>query len=543
MQRHLTRSTRFLLIASAWYALGGDVARGQMLNQPLTSSDLTQPAASVPSPTYFSRTPPLSSVVPNPAALHDLPSMPVATDLPAPPPGPNIEQRPLPDLWSELYHHGGSQMYQPEGDKLNWSETAGATAPFQVLRLPETYEQPQPLTLGTPFLGSDMLNPPNHEWPGPIGYAWDPRFVAYGGYSIFGFTLDANRHQQQSVIGHQLTVELDLRLTGTERFHAQFLPLGQKGTGGSYYQFSQPDGYVNNAGATPDRFWFEGELQGMTGGRLDQYFTDINLVAGKMPFALHNNLLMNDDILGVAVSKDNIVLGGLSNLNLIGFYAWDDVGTLATSDSSTAGFHSFAEYKLTQFETTLAAVNNEFDSNRDQYHAALSVTKFFGPTTLTGRAMLKWGDTGGLGSGELYVLEANHTREFISDPFGIEYAVFFCNAFHVTPGWNGIAKSSFNRLRLAFETNPLIRIAARGAGLENTGVTIGAQLSRRHEDESLIPEIAFESPGGAAVLGLGLRYQRKTGPRSYFDALGVLNYSNDPTFDRRGIFLSQNFVF
>jgi len=42
---------------------------------------------------------------------------------------------------------------------------------------------------------------------------------------------------------------------------------------------------------------------------------------------------------------------------------------------------------------------------------------------------------------------------------------------------------------------------------------------------------------------VGLRYLRKTGPRTYVQALAVANFNRDSRFERDGIFLSYFVVF
>lgn len=485
---------------------------------------------------FAARTPPPSVVPGSPFA-------PPPTDFPARPPSPYEDRlEPLTPLSQELWMHGGSYLYQPEGDMLGWP--GSGTAPFTILRLPEDYEEPKPATLFAPFLGSDMLPEPHLKFPGPDGgYYWDPRFVGFGSYTLLGFDLTTNRGRRQTALGHQLILDLDLQLTGTERFHVQFRPIGERGTGGSYYQFTDPAGYVDNSTFVPDRYWFDGELHSMLGGHLDPYFTDFHFVVGKFPWQLHNNLLINDEILGVTVNKNTIYVGDLSNLNVIGFYAFDDVDAYPTSDARLGGLHVIAEYRLAYLEMTVAHVDHAVSSRRDRLYGGLSATKFYGPLTVTGRALGEWGDEAGNGAGGLFVLESSLNREFASDPLGFEYALFYMNLFHVTEGWNSIAAGNFNRLRTAFETNPLVRIAARARNPRNTGLALGVQLFRHNEDASLTPEFAIETPEDARVFGVGLRYQHKTGARSYFEALGVWNFSDDDRFDRRGIFLSETIVF
>lgn len=461
-------------------------------------------------------------------------------DFPPLPPIPDVDAyQDLRPLEEEIIHHGGSYLYHPEGDQID--SHCHADEHEEKLRLPEGYQKPRPLTLFSEFLGADPINVnPNARWPGLGGYVFDKRFVAYGGYSLFGFALNQN-NQQQNLIGQQLLVELDYRLTGTERFHVQFRPLGEGNTGGSYYQFTDPEGYVSNATGVPDRYWFEGEVNSVFGAYTNPFKAlDLQVVGGKFPFQLHNSLLMSDDILGVAVNKNTLLIGQNSNMNVQAFYG-SDVDRPTGDDNSVFGTHISVDRHHTFYEFTYAYLDSGQTS--DAHYFAASCTKFIGVYTLSGRAFARVDSAGGAGNGELFVLEAN--RDFIFDhkPLGVEHAVAYANAFWVEEGWSPISGGNFNRLRTAFEVNPLVSIASGQIETGRWGVAVGAQLFRHHEDESLTPEFAFESPDGQSVFGLGLRYQRATGKRSFFEVLSLINFSDDPQYERRGVFAAETILF
>jgi len=466
----------------------------------------------------------------------------VQGDFPALPPDPNAENLPpLPPLEEELWHHGGSYLYSPEGDQLNWPAESHS-AHIEVLRLPETWREPRPLTAFSEFLGTGPPNGTHLKWPGDNGYMWDVRFVGSGSYQLFGFALEENS-QRQDAIGQQLTLDLDLRLTGTERFHVQFRPLGEGNTGGSYYQFSNPEGYVDNAHAEPDRFWFEGELQSMLGSYVNpDAVLDYHVAVGKFPIALHNSLLMNDEILAVALGKNTIMRNGVSNLNVQFLYAFNDVQN-AAGDNRMYGVNATLDHKKDFYEFSYLLLQNDVDPRRDSRYAALSATRFFGPLTLAARGLFKAGDPGGVGDGQLFVLESNYTRAFHENRFDIRKGVFYCNAFHASSGWTPISGGNFNRLRSTFETNPLVRISAGVTTGDRWGVAMGVHLFRHHEDESFIPELAFEAPDGEPVWGLGMRYLRKLGARTYLESLATFGLSDDPRYDREGVFVSYNVLF
>ncbi|MBI3463955.1 MAG: hypothetical protein HY000_12990 [Planctomycetes bacterium] len=454
---------------------------------------------------------------------------------------------PLPPLAEELQLHGGSYLYGPEGDRLNWPEQ-DVVFRYRLLRLPECWREPRPLTAFQEFLGADPVHPrPGLKWFGEEGSQWEPIFTAYGSYELFGTAFEQDR-QRQDGIGHQLLVDLNLDLTATERFHVQFRPLGKGNSGGSFWQLNDPSHYDDNSTLIPDRYWFEGEFNSIFGGLFDDPFTprDYHVVVGKFPFVLQNALLINDDIVGIAVNKNTVLIPPLSNLNVQVFYAFDDVDSTQASSPDLVGTNLAADYRRALIELTYARLHQAGDSGLDSHYAATGVTRFLGPLTLAGRALFKWGDEDARGDGQLFVLESNRTQQFserLECWTGIGDGVFYGNIFKATSGWTPISGGNFDRLRSAFEVNPLISIA-RGLSTEDTvGGCLGVQLFRHHEDESFVPEIAYEAPGGTPVWGVGFTYLRKIGPRTFIQARSVRTWSDDEQFDREGVFVSTFVIF
>ncbi|WP_147274149.1 hypothetical protein [Bremerella cremea] len=467
----------------------------------------------------------------------------VSTTVPRPTPKKPWDDEPLPPLEEELWQHGGSYLYAPEGDQLGWPDSTYDTG-YELLRLPEDYVEPEPFTLFTGFLGEEPIKQyPLLHWFGPSAYNWEPRFVAYGSYQASAIAYKQNQTRSDG-LGHQLIVDLDLRLTGTERFHVQFRPLGEGSTGGSYYRFNAPAGYIDNSTGAPQRFWFEGELHSIFSGYFDPFSVrDLNIAVGKFPFLLQNQLLMNDEVLGLALSKNTLFIGNTSNVNIQGIYAPSDVDNVADANSRMYGISAFVDYKKIFYETSYLFIETPDAPGRNQHFYAIARTALYGQLTCTGRALFKFGDEAGTGGGELYVLETNYTQAFPNHPLGIELGVGYCNLFYATEGWNSAAGGGFNRLRAAFDVNPLVGISTGMTLGENYGAAVGMQFFRHHEDESIAPEFAFQSLNGDAIYGLGLRYQRKTGKRTFFEVLGLVNFSENAALRRDGVFVSETILF
>jgi len=450
---------------------------------------------------------------------------------------------PLPPLEEELWLHGGSYLYSPEGDRLNWPHD-DPHAHYQLLRIPEDWHAPQPVTLFDDFLGAGPIpHRPNLRWPHD-GYHWDPRLVLYGSYEIIGTALEEN-DQRHDLLGHQMFLDLDFRVTGTERAHVQWRPIGERNTGGSFYRFNDPEGYIDNSTGIPERYWIEFEVASVFGGYFKDEFTprDYHVVVGKYPFALHNQLLINDDILGFVVNKNNIYLGTLSNLNVQAVVALDDVEAFTDGSANLYLLNATADHLHSFYEMTYGYVQHGRESGRDAQYAALSATRLCGPHTMAARGLFRWAPNASGGSGELYVLEYNRPWLHDRNLFGVEKSALYATAFHSTEGWQSISAGNFDRVRTAFAVDPLIPLTAARSPDDNVGMAVGMQFFRHQENESLLPELAYDAPGGDSVWGVGLRYQRKTGPRSFFEMQGVANWSDNVAFRREGVFLSETILF
>jgi hypothetical protein len=257
-------------------------------------------------------------------------------------------------------------------------------------------------------------------------------------------------------------------------------------------------------------------------------------------------LLINDELIGVVLNKNNLYVSDFSNVNARVLYAVDDVNVFSGNDADLLVGSTWIDCRHAFIELNYASVWDEQDHRRDSQYAAVGATQFYGPLTLAGRALFKWGDRGGRGPGELFVLESNFTR-FFSDGLphhlGIEQGVFYCNAFHSTAGWNSIAGGNYDRLRSAFVVNPLVELSISRDPARTSGVSLGVELFRHHQDEQIIPEFAYEAPQGRSVWAAGLIYQRKTGKRTFFSASGITTWSSDEAYVRRGVFLGETIVF
>lgn len=403
--------------------------------------------------------------------------------------------------------------------------------------LPEDYRKPRPLTFFQGFLDAEPIKLyPKLHWPNH-GHQIAPALTIYGSYSVFGAGYD-DAAGPRAGFGHQLLIDVDLNLSATERIHAQWRPVGEKNSGGSLLQLNNDVRYVDNATPLPQRVWLEASLAEVFSGYIpDTVVADWLVTAGLYPYELHNRLLVNDDIVGVMLSKNTFIVEPFSNILVQGFVGFDEIDAFANEDDvRMVGFHATADWRRRFLELSYVHLWDVTASNRNQDYVAFSVTQLLGPANIAGRILANIGDEGRDGGGQLYVLEGNWTRELISDrPF--ESLVVYTTAYWATEGWNPISGGNFDRLRSTFAVNPLVRLSAQNLGVESRGVAAGVECFGRHHDWAFIPEVAAEFQENRQTAGVGFRLRRQVGKRSQLELFGLTSVAGSTELRRHGLFL------
>jgi hypothetical protein len=159
-----------------------------------------------------------------------------------------------------------------------------------------------------------------------------PGFLAYGDWrNVVAY--NDNGANEKAVIATRLNLDLDLRLTSTERIHAFFRPL-DRGGAGTRFEFAGPDkkNGVSEWNAVPQTFFFEGDLGQIYNGLFDDYTRfDLPFTVGLVPMIFQNGIWVEDAFLGGAFSipAKNSPWAGISNMDLTFFAGVDKVTTPA----------------------------------------------------------------------------------------------------------------------------------------------------------------------------------------------------------------------
>ncbi|MBT6313759.1 MAG: hypothetical protein HOJ21_11190 [Alphaproteobacteria bacterium] len=157
---------------------------------------------------------------------------------------------------------------------------------------------------------------------------------------------------------NRLNLDLDLKLTGTERIHGFFRPIDQNG---KFMGYRTGDKNGNNGvdgkfDANPETLFFEGDIGAIYGGLADEYATfDLPIAFGLTPFVMQNGLWVDDAFIGGGISlaalnspalditnMDITFFGGFNEIDSPAFVGRD--GVLDTNDVSIYAVAAFVEW-------------------------------------------------------------------------------------------------------------------------------------------------------------------------------------------------------
>src|SRR5581483_9356684 len=169
------------------------------------------------------------------------------------------------------------------------------------------------------IFGSNFLSP---------GQQWDPGFSLFGeelsprldldGLMRIQF-LDQQLHNQtNNFITPQLDLQTNLQLTATQRVYALWRPIEWGAREPTFFQFGNDHGWTGRFSETPQALFYEGQPFNWLSPN-DRLPLDFTLAIGRIPLFLHNGLWFNNFMDGFQLSKNNIQLGNLSNLNIMYF--------------------------------------------------------------------------------------------------------------------------------------------------------------------------------------------------------------------------------
>jgi hypothetical protein len=155
------------------------------------------------------------------------------------------------------------------------------------------------------------------------------------GFAIYGDWRTAvaynNNSKEIAQIATRLNLDVDFKITGTERIHAFFTPIQKNNVEFTRFEFAGDDAdeeFNGEFDPEPQTLFFEGDFGSLYSGFSGQEASfDLPFTVGLFPLFLQNGIWANDAILGGAVTlpaKNSAALG-LANYDITFFAAFDNV--------------------------------------------------------------------------------------------------------------------------------------------------------------------------------------------------------------------------
>jgi hypothetical protein len=264
------------------------------------------------------------------------------------------------------------------------------------------------------------------------GQAWSLPFTLFGeqvtprldidGFVRYQVLNEQLKNQDSSLMVPEIDLEANLQLTATQRIHAAYFPIDGGFQQPTVYNIRPNTGWdfrYQREGGNPTELWYEGEPLNWLSPN-DKYPLDFNFAIGRLPLFFQNGIWFNNIADGFTISKNNIQIGDVSNLNLIYFLTIGETqGGLTPLQAQeerkkVTGFDGDMDWLGYYWEFGFAySYDNPqtaaFPADLNRGFWAIAATRTFGTEAITLRAL---GSTGNesQGGGALFVLET--AKEF-----------------------------------------------------------------------------------------------------------------------------------
>jgi hypothetical protein len=343
------------------------------------------------------------------------------------------------------------------------------------------------------------------------------------GLSIYGdwrtaVAINNNNGNEIAQIATRVNIDVDLKLTGTERIHAFFTPL-QDNNRFTRFEFGGADGdkdFTEEIDLNPQTLFFEGDVGSIYAGLSGTESSfDLPFTAGLFPLFLQNGIWANDAILGAAVSltAKNSKKLGLSNYDVTFFTAFDNVDSkVVVGDSANRNNNVANLYGVTTFidafsgyiEAGYGLVEGRDDGVDGQYtnFATAAFTKrYYNTLSNTTRVFANFGN--GEEDDGFALISENSLISGLPSTL-LPYANFFIGFDNPQPLVEGNGAGILKNVGINFETDALTGFPKlNDTGSNAYGGAIGLQYLF-NLDQQLVFEVATVQPFGDPIAGIGV---------------------------------------
>jgi hypothetical protein len=132
----------------------------------------------------------------------------------------------------------------------------------------------------------------------------NPQLLVYGDWRT-AIAVNDNGAGDESLIATRLNLDIDFKLTATERLHAFITPMEKDGRFTRYVLDSEgsKEEFEGEADGELDTLYFEGDFGRIAEGLLGSYNKiDLPIAVGLMPFIMQNGIWAEDAFTGAAVT-------------------------------------------------------------------------------------------------------------------------------------------------------------------------------------------------------------------------------------------------
>jgi hypothetical protein len=360
-----------------------------------------------------------------------------------------------------------------------------------------------------------------------------PGLAIYGDWRT-AVAYNSNNDKDIAQIATRLNIDVDFKITATERLHAFFTPI-QNNNVYSRFEFGGGDGddqFTAEFDRNAATLFFEGDFGSLYSGFSGkQARFDLPFTVGLFPLFLQNGIWANDAILGGAVTLParNSAALGLANFDITFFAAFDNVNNAGILGANADDNNKANLYGVTAFvdafhgfvETGYGLIQDEQDGLLEHFLTAAYTRRYYNTLSNSTRLFANFADDPfanfadnleGKNDGFAIISENSLISGLPSTL--IPYANFFVGFGNPQPLVDGNGAGILKNVGINFETDALTGFPK----LDDTGSNaFGGAIGLEYLfnlDQQLVFEVAmvqpFEDDGiGAqhAQYGFGVRYQ------------------------------------
>ena len=356
-----------------------------------------------------------------------------------------------------------------------------------------------------------------------------PGLAVYGDWRT-AVAYNKNNGKDIVQVATRLNLDVDFKITATERIHAFFTPFQDGNAKFTRFEFGSGGGdgrFTTEFDVEPQTLFFEGDFGSLYSGFSGKEASfDLPFTVGLFPLFLQNGIWANDAILGGAVTlpaKNSAALG-LSNFDITFFAAFDNIdnasfvranGTVDNNDANLFGVTTFIDAFNGYIEAGYGFLQGTGPQDGVEQHflTAAYTRRYANTLSNSTRVFTNFGDDGrGNGDG-LAIISENSLISGLPSTL-LPYANFFVGFGKPEPLVDGNNAGILKNVGINFETDALTGYPKLDDTASNTfGGALGIEYLF-NPDQQLVFEVAtvqpFENDGiGAkeAQYGFGVRYQ------------------------------------